>query len=272
MFPTRAFRSHLVRSGSSLSGRIPGDTASIMIKVSRLPVAIGALAVAASVAAQAEGASPDGALIPAPLSGLDTVLAYLVPGLLGYLLGAIPFGLLLTRLAGLGDIRAVGSGNIGATNVLRTGRKSLAAATLLLDALKGTLAVILGYAVGARYGLATDGSLIAGLAAFVGHIFPLWLGFRGGKGVATYIGVVGGLLWPGAVIFCAVWLATAVLTRYSSASALAASTVTPIALFGLGHVPEALLAILMSLLLVWKHEGNIRRLLRGEEPRIGAKA
>ena len=244
-----------------------------MIKVGRILVALCVLtAGAASGAAQESLSGADDVLTPQPLSALDTVLAYLVPALVGYLLGAIPFGLLLTRLAGLGDIRAVGSGNIGATNVLRTGHKGLAALTLVLDALKGTLAVILGYAAGARYGLAIDGSLIAGLAAFLGHIFPAWLGFKGGKGVATYIGVVGGLFWPGAAIFCAVWLATAVLTRYSSASALAASVATPVALFGLGHVPEALLALVMSLLLTWKHEGNIRRLVRGEEPRIGAKA
>lgn len=243
-----------------------------MIKVGSLLVAIGAFLAAASYAAQADPSAADAVLTPPPLSSLETVLAYLLPAALGYVLGSIPFGLLLTRLAGLGDIRAVGSGNIGATNVLRTGRKGLAALTLLLDALKGALAVILGYRVGARFGLAIDGSLIAGLAAFLGHIFPAWLGFKGGKGVATYIGVIGGLAWPGAAIFCAVWLATALLTRYSSASALAASAATPVALFGLGYVPEALLSLLMSLLLAWKHEGNIRRLLKGEEPRIGAQA
>jgi len=198
--------------------------------------------------------------------------AYLGPAALGYLLGSIPFGLLLTRLAGLGDIRALGSGNIGATNVLRTGRKGLAALTLVLDALKGTLAVILGYELGALYGLAIDGSLIAGLAAFLGHVFPVWLGFKGGKGVATYIGVIGGLVWPGALIFCAIWLGTAVVTRYSSLSALVAAVLTPVALFALGHIPEALLAALMTLLLLWKHSANIGRLLKGEEPKIGAKA
>jgi len=218
------------------------------------------------------GAAGETVLAPAPLSPFDTVLALVTPAVLGYLLGSLPFGLLLTRLAGVGDIRAIGSGNIGATNVLRTGHKGLAAVTLLLDALKGTLAVFIGYAVGARYGLAIDGSLIAGLAAFLGHIFPVWLGFKGGKGVATYIGVIGGLAWPGAAIFCGVWLTAAVLTRYSSASALAASIVTPLALFALGYVPEALLSLLMTLLLLWKHEANIRRLLKGQEPRIGAKA
>lgn len=218
------------------------------------------------------GATGETMLVPAPLSAADTALALLLPSAIGYALGSIPFGLLLTRLAGLGDIRSIGSGNIGATNVLRTGHKGLAALTLLLDALKGVLAVLAGHAVGARFGLAVDGGLIAGLAAFVGHIFPVWLGFKGGKGVATYIGVIGALAWPGAAIFCAVWLAAAVLTRYSSASALAASLIAPVGLFALGYVPEALLSLLMTMLLLWKHEANIRRLLRGEEPRIGAKA
>jgi glycerol-3-phosphate acyltransferase PlsY len=212
------------------------------------------------------------AISPAPLSPLETFTAYLAPAIVGYLLGSIPFGLILTRLVGLGDVRNIGSGNIGATNVLRTGHKGLAALTLLLDALKGTLAVFAGYAIGSRFGLAIDGALFAGLAAFLGHIFPVWLGFKGGKGVATYIGVIGGLFWPGALIFCGVWLATAFLTRYSSASALIASVLTPVLLLTLGQIPEALLALLMTLLLLWKHEGNIRRLLKGEEPRIGAKA
>lgn len=212
------------------------------------------------------------AISPAPLSPLETFAAYLAPAIVGYLLGSIPFGLILTRLVGLGDVRNIGSGNIGATNVLRTGHKGLAALTLLLDALKGTLAVFAGYAIGSRFGLAIDGALLAGLAAFLGHIFPVWLGFKGGKGVATYIGVIGGLFWPGALIFCGVWLATAFLTRYSSASALIASVLTPLLLLTLGQIPEALLALLMTLLLLWKHEGNIRRLLKGEEPRIGAKA
>lgn len=245
-----------------------------MARIGVLVIATGALVAspAATAFAVVLGVGGDAVIIPEPLSASDTLLAYLVLAVLGYVLGSIPFGLLLTRLAGLGDIRSVGSGNIGATNVLRTGHKGLAALTLLLDALKGTLAVALGYKAGAHFGLAIDGSLVAGLAAFLGHIFPAWLGFKGGKGVATYIGVVGGLVWPGAVIFCGVWLATAYLTRYSSASALIASIVTPVALFALGHVPEALLAFLMTLLLLWKHEGNIRRLLKGEEPRIGAKA
>ncbi|WP_273220426.1 glycerol-3-phosphate 1-O-acyltransferase PlsY [Hyphomicrobium zavarzinii] len=228
--------------------------------------------VMAAPAAFAGGAGGNTVLIPPPLSTTETATAYLLPAIVGYLLGSIPFGLLLTRLAGLGDIRSIGSGNIGATNVLRTGNKGLAALTLLLDALKGTAAVLLGYRLGARFGLAIDGALLAGLAAFLGHLFPVWLGFKGGKGVATYIGVVGGLLWPGALIFCAIWLLTAFTTRYSSLSALAASVITPLALFALGHVPEALLALPMSLLLIWKHSANISRLLKGEEPKIGAKA
>lgn len=263
-------------SATSLSGHSSqgGQTASIMIKVQSVLILAAVLLADGASAAPAVllGASGETVLTPAPLSTFEMALALIAPAAAGYILGSIPFGLLLTRLAGLGDIRSIGSGNIGATNVLRTGHKGLAALTLLLDGLKGSLAVFIGHAIGARFGLAIDGSLIAGLAAFLGHIFPAWLGFKGGKGVATYIGVVGGLAWPGAAIFCAVWLTTAILTRYSSVSALAASVVTPLALFGLGHVPEALLALLMTMLLLWKHEANIRRLLKGEEPRIGAKA
>jgi glycerol-3-phosphate acyltransferase PlsY len=202
----------------------------------------------------------------------DWVLWYVAFAALGYLLGSIPFGYLLTKAAGLGDIRNIGSGNIGATNVLRTGNKGLAALTLLLDGLKGTAAVLLGYRLGAQGGLAIDGSLIAGLAAFLGHIFPVWLKFKGGKGVATYIGVIAGAFWPGALIFCAIWFAVALLTRYSSLSALLASVITPLALMQLGEPPAAILALLMTALLLWKHRDNISRLMRGEEPKIGAKA
>ena len=141
---------------------------------------------------------------------------------LGYLLGSIPFGLILTKLAGHGDLRDIGSGNIGATNVLRTGNKKLAALTLLLDLLKGTAAVL----IGARFG--PDAAILGGLGAFLGHLFPVWLGFRGGKGVATYIGVLLGLYWPGAIAFCAIWLVVALVTRYSSLSALAASAAIPL--------------------------------------------
>jgi glycerol-3-phosphate acyltransferase PlsY len=191
---------------------------------------------------------------------------------LGYLLGAIPFGFLLTRTAGLGDVRTIGSGNIGATNVLRTGHKGLAALTLLLDALKGTAAVLIGHEIGALGGVAILASLAAGLGAFLGHLFPVWLGFKGGKGVATYIGVLAGTFWPGALVFCAIWLGMAFLTRYSSLSALTASVATPLVLFAFGATPAAVLAVLMTALLLWKHRANIRRLAAGEEPKIGAQA
>lgn len=191
---------------------------------------------------------------------------------LGYLLGSIPFGLILTRVAGLGDVRTIGSGNIGATNVLRTGNKGLAALTLVLDAFKGTAAVLLAHAYGAEHGIAILASLLGGLGAFLGHIFPAWLGFKGGKGVATYIGVLLGTVWPAALFFCATWLVCALLTRYSSVSSLVASLVTPAALFLRGDVAESVLALLMTLLLLWKHRSNISRLIEGEEPKIGAKA
>lgn len=196
----------------------------------------------------------------------------LLAAAVGYLLGSIPFGLLLTHAAGLGDVRKIGSGNIGATNVLRTGHKGLAALTLLLDALKGTAAVLIGHWLGAEGGVAILASLVAGLAAFLGHVFPMWLGFRGGKGVATYIGVLLGADWRAAVGFCAVWLLVAVLTRYSSLSALIAALITPIGVWATGDRPTALLAALMSALLIYKHRANIRRLASGQEPRIGAKA
>ena len=193
--------------------------------------------------------------------------------LFGYLLGSIPFGLILTRASGLGDLRKIGSGNIGATNVLRTGKKGLALLTLLLDALKGTAAVLIAYHVGARYGVAVEAGLASGLAAFLGHLFPVWLGFRGGKGVATYIGILIGLAWPAALTFCAVWLGVAFLTRYSSLSALFASIATPVAVFLIFEDgATAMVAALLSALLLWKHRNNISRLLRGEEPKIVAAA
>jgi glycerol-3-phosphate acyltransferase PlsY len=188
----------------------------------------------------------------------------LVAAVFGYLLGSIPFGLLLTRSAGLGDVRAIGSGNIGATNVLRTGRKGLAAATLLGDALKGTVAVMLGGMISPL------AALVAGFAAFLGHIFPVWLRFRGGKGVATYLGVLIGVFWPAMLIFAAVWLALAWFTRYSSLAALVASVAVPVALGGFGRTEAAgMFAVLTAI--VWiKHLANIRRLLAGTESRIGA--
>src|ERR1700729_3063953 len=164
----------------------------------------------------------------------------LIALLIGYLLGSIPFGLILPRWGGTADIRSIGSGNIGATNVLRTGRKGLAAAALLCDILKGTVAVILaGYVAG------PDAAMLAALGAFLGHLFPVWLKFKGGKGVAVYIGVLLGLFWPAALLFCAIWLLVAVITRYSSLSALIASLVTPIFLWWLGHAAlAALFAVL----------------------------
>ena len=183
----------------------------------------------------------------------------------GYLLGSIPFGLLLTRAAGSPDIRAIGSGNIGATNVLRTGRKDLAAATLLCDALKGTVAVLMA----AHFG--PDAALTAGLGAFLGHLFPVWLRFRGGKGVATYIGVLLGLCWPAALAFCAIWVAVAAVFRYSSLAALVASAMTPLALWLFGLPTVAAIFALLTLLLWIKHRENIARLLSGTEGKIGAK-
>jgi acyl phosphate:glycerol-3-phosphate acyltransferase len=186
--------------------------------------------------------------------------------LLGYLLGSIPFGLILTKLAGTQDLRSIGSGNIGATNVLRTGRKGLAAATLLLDMLKGTAAVVL-----AGYFDGPNAAMLAALGAFLGHLFPVWLKFRGGKGVAVYIGVLLGLFWPAALVFCALWLATAFTSRYSSLAALVASFVTPIFLWWFGHLALASLFAVLTLLLFYMHCENIRRLQAGTEGRIGAK-
>ena len=186
--------------------------------------------------------------------------------LFGYLLGSIPFGLILTRLAGTGDIRSVGSGNIGATNVLRTGQKGLAAATLVGDMLKGTAAVLIMRKIGG-----IDPALAAGFAAVLGHVFPVWLNFKGGKGVATYIGVLIGLFWPAALMFCLIWLATAFTTRYSSLSALIAAFVTPLFLWWFGHPALASLFVVLTLLLFWKHSENIKRLQAGTEGKIGSK-
>jgi glycerol-3-phosphate acyltransferase PlsY len=198
-------------------------------------------------------------------NGFGHWLLYAFAG--GYLLGSIPFGLLLTRMAGLGDVRKIGSGNICATNVLRTGHKGLAATTLVLDALKGTAAVLV---FGLLFGPAS--ALTAGLGAFLGHVFPIWLGFKGGKGVATYIGVLAGAYWPAALVFCGVWLLTALATRYSSLSALIGAVVAPLFAALSGEMSVAGLATLLSVLIIWKHQANIKRLMAGEEPRIGAKA
>ena len=184
----------------------------------------------------------------------------------GYLLGSIPFGLVLTKLAGTEDLRSIGSGNIGATNVLRTGRKGLAAATLIGDALKGTVAVVI-----AGYFGGPNAAMLAALGAFLGHLFPVWLKFRGGKGVATYIGVLIGLFWPAAVVFCVMWLATAFTTRYSSLSALVAAFVTPLFLWWFGHPALASLFVVLTLLLFYTHRENIKRLQAGTEGKIGAE-
>lgn len=191
------------------------------------------------------------------------LISYSAALLFGYALGSIPFGLLLTKLAGTEDVRAIGSGNIGATNVLRTGRKGLAAATLLLDLLKGTCAVLAVYWFWGR-----DHSMIAGLGAFLGHLFPVWLRFKGGKGVATFLGVLLGLIWQGAIVFAAVWLLVAALTRYSSLAALVASAAVPTALWVWGDRQEAQLFLLMTVLVWIMHRANITRLVGGSEGKI----
>jgi glycerol-3-phosphate acyltransferase PlsY len=194
-------------------------------------------------------------------------MSYALAFAVGYLLGSIPFGLILTRAAGGPDIRAIGSGNIGATNVLRTGSKGLAAATLLCDALKGTAAVLL-----ARHFAGYDAALVAGLGAFLGHLFPVWLKFKGGKGVAIYIGLLTGLCWPGALIFCGIWIVVAAISRYSSLAALIASAITPLTLWLLHQPNAAALFLLLSALLWIMHRSNIARLLNGSEGKIGANA
>ncbi|OXS99233.1 glycerol-3-phosphate acyltransferase [Notoacmeibacter marinus] len=189
----------------------------------------------------------------------------------GYLCGSVPFGLLFTRMAGLGDIRAIGSGNIGMTNVLRTGNKGLAALTLLADALKGTLPVLLALWWGRQNAMGPYPAMGAGLGAFLGHLYPVWLGFKGGKGVATYLGVLLGLAWPGFLVFVAAWVGCAVVTRISSLSALIATLAVPIVLLLFGYGPIAWFFLLMSLIVYAKHHANIRRLLDGTEPRMGQK-
>jgi acyl phosphate:glycerol-3-phosphate acyltransferase len=194
--------------------------------------------------------------------------------LAGYLLGSIPFGLLLTKGAGLGDVRNIGSGNIGATNVLRTGHKGLAAATLVLDALKGTFAVLLVYSVAVRWGSVADAITlchIAGLGAFLGHIYPVWLGFQGGKGVATYIGVLIGMHWPAALWFGIIWIGVALGSRYSSLASLCgvAGVILYYLVTGWAGLPFILI---ISALVFLKHNANIRRLLEGRESKIGAKS
>ena len=190
---------------------------------------------------------------------------------LGYLLGSIPFGLLLTRLAGTQDIRAIGSGSIGATNVLRTGRKGLAAATLLCDVLKGTAAVLL-----ADWLFGREPALVAGFGAFLGHLFPVWLGFKGGKGVATYVGILIGIAilgasWIPLAVFAALWLAVAALTRYSSLAGLIACAATPAVLWAMGNERAAVLFLLLAVLVFIAHRANIARLMNGSEGKISLR-
>jgi acyl phosphate:glycerol-3-phosphate acyltransferase len=198
----------------------------------------------------------------------DTAWPYLlITALLSYLLGSIPFGLIFAKLAGAGDIRQIGSGNIGATNVLRTGKKWAAAATLLADAAKGYIAVTLA---GEYFGIQLF-PVLAGLAAFLGHVYPVWLGFKGGKGVATFIGIAAGLVWPIALLTCASWLVTARAFRFSSLAALVAAAATPVFFWFLGTTLFALLMLILAVLIFITHRANIARLRRGEEPRIGRR-
>lgn len=194
------------------------------------------------------------------------------PGLLGliavlaYLLGSIPFGLVITRLMGLGDLRQIGSGNIGATNVLRTGNKKAALATLLFDAAKGGVAVLI-----ARWLVGEDAAQVAGLAAFLGHLYPVWLKFRGGKGVATFLGILLALAWPIGLAVCATWFVTAVVSRISSLSALVAAASSPFWLLAFGPRQALALAMVLMLLIFLRHAANIARIRAGTEARIGQK-
>jgi glycerol-3-phosphate acyltransferase PlsY len=193
-------------------------------------------------------------------------MSLILAAILGYLLGSVPYGLILTRAAGLGDIRSIGSGNIGATNVLRTGNKGLAAATLVLDAVKGLAALLI-----ARWIWGEDAGLVAGVAAMAGHAFPVWLGFKGGKGVATGAGVLFGAAWWLGAVALGAWVAVFAATRISSAGALAACALAPIAALIFGDAKLALFAAGLAALIAWRHKANIQRLLAGTEPRVGSK-
>jgi glycerol-3-phosphate acyltransferase PlsY len=193
-------------------------------------------------------------------------VALILSLIIGYLSGSVPYGLLLTQMAGLGDVRQIGSGNIGATNVLRTGNKGLAALTLLLDALKGMVPVLL-----ARHFLGLDAAILAGLGAFLGHLYPVWLKFRGGKGVATFAGISLGFSWHVLIPFAIVWIAMAFIFRYSSLAALTASVVTTLAIFYVGETELGFLYVALTALVFWKHRQNISRLLSGSESKIGSK-
>jgi glycerol-3-phosphate acyltransferase PlsY len=203
--------------------------------------------------------------MPAPMGDFTYIWPFWAAAAFGYLLGSIPFGLVLTRLAGLGDVRSIGSGSIGATNVLRTGNKGLAALTLILDGGKGAAAVLLANMYG------PDTAVLAGGGAFIGHLFPVWLKFKGGKGVATYIGVMLAINWPAGVLCCLTWLAVALLLRYSSLASLIAVLAGPGYVYWLGNWQMMELAAFMTVLVFIRHHQNIRRLLKGEEPKIGAK-
>lgn len=189
-----------------------------------------------------------------------------VTALLSYLLGSVPFGIVITRVMGLGDLRQIGSGNIGATNVLRTGNKGAALATLLLDAGKGGIAVAL-----ARWLVGPDAAQVAALFSFAGHLFPVWLGFKGGKGVATFLGTLLVLAWPAGLAACATWAAVAALSRISSLSALVAAVLSPLWLYLLGYPEMVALAAVLALVILERHKANITRLLAGTEPKIGKK-
>ncbi|MFB0875212.1 MULTISPECIES: glycerol-3-phosphate 1-O-acyltransferase PlsY [unclassified Sphingobium] len=184
--------------------------------------------------------------------------------LLGYLLGSIPFGIILTRIGGAGDLRQIGSGNIGATNVLRTGRKGLAAATLLLDLLKGAVAVLAGAA------LLDGGGPMAGAMAFIGHCYPVWLRFAGGKGVATMMGVVSALFWPAGIVFAVTWLGMLFGTKWSSVGGMSAAVSAPVAMWAFGRMDLVPVSLAMALILLWRHRENIARLAKGAEPKIGS--
>ena len=196
-----------------------------------------------------------------------TLPAFIAALLVGYLLGSIPFGIIFTRLAGTQDIRAIGSGNIGATNVLRTGRKGLAAATLLADVLKGTAAVLV-----MAWWCGRDCGLLAGMGAFIGHLFPVWLKFKGGKGVATFLGVLLGVAWQGALVFGILWLGVAAATRFASLSSLIACAAVPGYFWIVGAPREALVFLLLAALTFFMHRSNIVRLSHGTETKIGQKA
>lgn len=184
----------------------------------------------------------------------------------GYILGSIPFGLVITRAMGLGDLRQIGSGNIGATNVLRTGSKPAALATLLLDSGKGAIAVLVARAVAGE-----DAALVAGVAAFLGHLYPVWLGFRGGKGMATFLGTLLAMFWPLGLIACGIWLIVAVLGRMSSLASMISASATPLVAALLGQQKLAVACLVMAALILWRHRANIARIRQGNEPKIGGK-